>query len=934
MKKLFIVVLMIASAITSFAQMPPIPVDPDVRIGKLSNGLTYYIRHNNWPENRAEFYIAQRVGSIQEEDQQRGLAHFLEHMCFNGTKHFPGDGIIRYCESIGVKFGADLNAYTAIDETVYNISNVPTNNINNIDSCLLILSDWADGLLLETEEIDKERGVIHEEWRSRNSGMQRMLERNLPALYPGSKYGHRMPIGTMEVIDNFKPKVLRDYYETWYRPDNQGIIVVGNVDVDYVEKKIKELFSGIVMPENAKPVVAENVPDNSEPIIILDKDKEQQMTALMMMFKHDVIPNEAKGTVDYMMLNYAKSIAAYMLNSRLAEYAQKPESPFVGAQAGDGNFLFANTKGAFSMDATPKDGQIEASLAAVYREALRASEFGFTATEYERAKASTLSSLEKSYSNKDKRYNSQFCGAYKEHFLRNEPISSIDFRYQTMKQVIPMLPLEVINETMKQMVPRTDSNLVVLCFQNEKEGNVYPTRESILKAINDVRAEKLEAFVDNVKNEPIISTLPKKGKITKEKENSLFGYKELTLSNGARVIMKKTDYKKDQVILKANAVGGTSEYDSKDFANIKLFNDVVEVSGLGNFTSTELQKALAGKIAGVSLSMSNTRVNIGGSSTPNDMETMFQLLYLTFTKLNKDQEAYDNLMKQYELYLKNKSISPDAAFNDSVSVTTNCHNPRFASITEEDIKQVSYDRILEMAARATSNAAAFTFFIIGNYDEAAIRPLIEQYVASLPVTKTKVKTRNVSTPFKGIVANNFKRKMETPKANSIMTWRAENQPYSFENSVKASMAAQVLSMIYLKKIREDASAAYSCGAQASFSRSDFGTQTQITAYCPVKPEKAELALNIMREEMETLAKTCDADKLDKVKEYMLKSLDDQLKTNGYWLNAIFTYVNYNLDFHSNAKAVIEAQTPETISAFVADVLKQGNRAEIVMLPEE
>ena len=409
-----------------------------------------------------------------------------------------------------MKFGADLNAYTAIDETVYNISNVPTNNINNIDSCLLILSDWADGLLLETEEIDKERGVIHEEWRSRNSGMQRMLERNLPALYPGSKYGHRMPIGTMEVIDNFKPKVLRDYYETWYRPDNQGIIVVGNVDVDYVEKKIKELFSEIVMPENAKPVVAENVPDNSEPIIILDKDKEQQMTALMMMFKHDVIPNEAKGTVDYMMLNYAKSIAAYMLNSRLAEYAQKPESPFVGAQAGDGNFLFANTKGAFSMDATPKDGQIEASLAAVYREALRASEFGFTATEYERAKASTLSSLEKSYSNKDKRYNSQFCGAYKEHFLRNEPISSIDFRYQTMKQVIPMLPLEVINETMKQMVPRTDSNLVVLCFQNEKEGNVYPTRESILKAINDVRAEKLEAFVDNVKNEPIISTLPKK----------------------------------------------------------------------------------------------------------------------------------------------------------------------------------------------------------------------------------------------------------------------------------------------------------------------------------------------------------------------------------------------------------------------------------------
>lgn len=926
---------MAALSVVAFAQqMPPIPVDPDVKIGKLDNGITYYIRHNNWPENRADFYIAQRVGSIQEEEEQRGLAHFLEHMCFNGTKHFPGNGIIRYCESIGVKFGTDLNAYTSIDETVYNINNVPTKTAGAVDTCLIILSDWADGLLLDKDEIDKERGVIHEEWRMRNSAIQRLLERNLSKIYPDSKYGLRMPIGLMSVIDNFEPKFLRNYYETWYRPDNQGIIVVGDVDVNYVEGKIKEFFGGIKMPENPKPVVAEAVPDNSEPIVIIDKDKEQKTTMLTMMFKHNAVPKEAKTTMDYLIGDYIKSIANDMLNERLAEYAQKAESPFVGAQAGNGHFLFAKTKEAFELGATPKEGKIEASLAAAYREALRAAEFGFTATEYSRAKANTLSALEKSYSNKDKRYNTQFCNQYQQHFLDNEPIPSIDFTYQTMKQMVPMIPLEAINEAMKALVPKTDSNLVVICFQNEKEGNTYPTRETILKAVNDVRNEKLEPYVDNVKNEPIMSTLPKKGSIKKETENKTLGYKELTLSNGARVIIKKTEYKKDQVLLKGEAVGGTSTYGSDDFANIKLFDDVINYSGLGNFSSTELSKALAGKIANASLSMANTRTNISGSSTPGDIETMLQLVYLYFTDIKKDQESFDNLMKQYDILLKNKAISPESAFNDSVNVTMNCHNPRFASLDTADLKNVSYDRILEMAKAATANAGDFTFYIIGNYDEATIRPLIEQYLASLPTKKQKAVTRNVFTQFKGVAVNNFKRKMESPQSNSLIVWRMDNVSYTYENNVKTSMAAQVLSMIYLKKIREEASAAYSCGASPTFYRNDFGTYALISAYCPMKPEKADEALGIIHDEIKNLAKTCDADLLAKVKEYMLKNLDDMAKTNNYWLNIIYGNEAYKVDFHTDAKAIIEAQTPETVSAFVAELLKQGNMAEIVMLPQE
>ena len=380
------VLLAFASTATMMAQMqmPPIPVDPDVRIGKLDNGLTYYIRHNAWPEQRAEFYIAQKVGSIQENDDQRGLAHFLEHMCFNGTENFKGNDIVKWCETIGVKFGQDLNAYTSIDQTVYNISNVPTTREGIVDSCLLILHDWADGLLLEAEEIDKERGVIHEEWRLRTSAQMRMLERDLPRLYPNSKYGHRMPIGLMEIIDNFKPEVLRAYYEKWYRPDNQAIIVVGDIDVDKVEGKIKALFAPIKMPENPAKVEVEAVPDNNEPIIVVDKDKEMQYSIVELMFKGDPIPDEIKGNMQYLIIDYVKDAAIGMLNDRLSELAQKADCPYLQGSSSYGRYLLSKTKDAFGVDALPKEGQTEAALKAVYTEALRAAKFGFTATEYQR----------------------------------------------------------------------------------------------------------------------------------------------------------------------------------------------------------------------------------------------------------------------------------------------------------------------------------------------------------------------------------------------------------------------------------------------------------------------------------------------------------------------------------------------------------------------
>ena len=937
LKKLFAVALLfVAGAATSMAQqMPSIPADPDVKTGKLDNGLTYYIRHNAWPEQRAEFYIAQRVGSIQENDEQRGLAHFLEHMCFNGTEHFKGNDIVKWCETIGVKFGRDLNAYTSIDQTVYNISNVPTTREGIIDSCLLILHDWADGLLLEPEEIDKERGVIHEEWRLRTSPTMRMLERDLPRLYPDSKYGYRMPIGLMEVIDNFKPEVLRAYYEKWYRPDNQAIIVVGDVDVNQVEQKIKNLFSPIKMPENPAPVVAEAVPDNHEAIIVVDKDKEMQYSIVELLFKSEPIPDEIKDNMQYLIIDYVKDAAIGMLNARLAELAQKPDCPFLQTSVSYGQYLLSKTKDAFEMAVLPKEGMTEAATKAALIEGRRAAEFGFTATEYQRYKSNFMSQLDKQYSNKDKRYNSQFVNQYVQNFLNKDPYPSLDVYYETMKQIVPMLPVDVVNQLMKEFVPANDSNMVVLNMNQEKEGAVYPTEASLKQAIDEARATQIEAYVDNVKNEPLITTLPKAGKIVKEVASPKFDYKELTLSNGAKVILKQTDLKKDQVILASEGFGGSSLYGEKDFANIKMFDDAIEASGLGNFSHTELEKALAGKIASASLALGTERANITGSSTPNDVETMLQLVYLYFTNINKDQESYDNMMKTQELMLKNKLLQPESVFSDSLTLTVQNHSKRFAPLTMDDLKNVSYDRILEMAKEQTSNAAAFTFTIVGNYDEATIRPLIEQYLAALPGDAKKVqKGKDVDEFFHGEVVNNFKRKMETPKAIGVMVWATTDMKYSLENIVRADMVGQILSMIYIEKIREEASAAYTVMSQTGLTRDDYRTTGTIVVYCPMKPEKGDIATKIMLDEVNNMTKSVDAEKLNKVKEYMLKAVDDQAKTNNYWIRAIGNLRDHGVDTHTDYKEVVKAQTPETIIAFMQEFLKPGHRAEIIMMPEE
>ena len=908
------------AAVAQEMQMPPIPVDPAVRIGKLDNGLTYYIRHNDYPEHVANFYIAQRVGSINEEESQRGLAHFLEHMAFNGSEHFKGNGIIEFCRSLGVEFGSDLNAYTSIDQTVYRVCNVPTKRATALDSCLLILKDWSNGLALEPEEIDKERDVVHNEWRLGEGPSQRMLQRALPKTYPGSKYGERLPIGLMSVIDSFKPQTLRAYYQKWYRPDNQAIIVVGDVDVNHMEAKIKELFAGIKVDPNA--------------IYVYEKDKEMQMANVWVMMKHEATKPEEKASMAYLVQDYAVSVISQMINQRLSEMTQDAACPFFQGFADDANYLLSRTKDCFELIGIPKEGKEMETLQVLYREAKRAREFGFTATEYERAKADYLSSLEKQYTNRDKRKNDEFGNAYRDHYLNNEPIPPLDVLYQTMQQIAPNIPVQAINQMLPQLITPTDSNLVVMIMAQDKEGKVHPTEKDMAAAIAAARAEKLEAYVDNVKDEPLLDVATiKKGKITKETENKTFDYKELTLSNGATVILKKTDFKDDEVQMQAFAKGGKSLYGEADYTNLKVFDTAIGMSGLGNFSSTELQKALAGKNVNADLSLANTRQYLTAHSTPKDIETMFQMSYLYFTNVKKDDKQFQNLMTQLDMALKNKSLSPDAVFSDSVAATTYGHNPRFNNIDVKDLKDINYDRILEIAKERFQNAGQFTFVIAGNFDEQTIRPLIEQYIASLPATKAKPEQfKEVITFAKGEVVNQFKVKTESPKATAREMWYAE-MPYTLDNIVKLDAVGQVLSMIYLKTIREDESAAYSCGAAGHFNIGTNQPKALLQAYCPMNPDKSELAVRLLHEGIQNMAKQVDADQLQKVKDYMLKQADIDAKQNSYWINTITTFKEYGLDVYTDYKKTVEALTVDSVRDFLNELLKSGNHVEVIMTPE-
>lgn len=937
-KHLLLVALTFATSLVSaqdVSQLPPLPVDTAVRIGKLDNGLTYYIRHNNWPEHVANFYIAQRVGAIQENEDQRGLAHFLEHMAFNGSEHFPDSTILDYTRNLGVEFGSDLNAYTSIDQTVYRICDVPTKRQAALDSCLLILKDWSNGLTLSDKEIDKERGVIHQEWQMGQGPMMRIYERVLPRLFPGSKYGVRLPIGLMSVVDNFKYKELRDYYKKWYRPDNQAIIIVGDVDVNHMENKIKEYWKGVTVPANAAKVVDEPVPDNDTAIYISDKDKEMQYSQVGIEMKHDVFPDSLKNTVFYLVDDYAKTMVSMMLNVRFNDLTKKADCPFIMGYAYDGEYEgLSKTKDAFHLIAISKEGKDADALKTLYREAQRAREYGFTQSEFDRSKAEYMSQLESQYENRNKIKNSQFGDEYRDNYLEHEPITGIENEYMIMKQmIVPNLGLEDINQYAKELITDNDTNLVVYAYAQEKDGKQYLTEAEMKAAVDGVRGEKIEAYVDNFKNEPLIAKdkEPKPGKIVSEKENKTLGFKELTLSNGARVILKKTDYKENEIRFQGLSKGGKNLYGEKDYNNVKYFDDVIGSCGLGNFSNAELSKALYGKQASAGIGLDRYYQTVSGSSVPKDIETMMQLVYLNFTAQNKDMDSYNSLMSNLELSLKNKDLRPESVLQDSVRVTINGHKKRFAPYNVNDLKDINYDRILQIWKERFSSADGFVFYFVGNFDEATLRPLIEKYLASLPKGK-KSNWIDVNPYVNGEIQNRFTRKMETPKAQAF-EFRHMPMKYNVDNYVLVDAAGQLLTIDQLQKIREDASAAYSVYSGAGLERFGDRTEATLITVCPMDPKKAGQVDTLLVSTYNDNVEKPDAGDVSKVKETMLKKFDVDTKTNGYWMNVLDEYVSTGVDLYNGYADAVKALTPAKIAGFLKELKDSGNNILVFMMPE-
>lgn len=925
-------ILCCSGSVIAQQQLPPIPFDKNVRIGKLDNGLTYYIRHNALPEHRAEFFIAQKVGSILEDDNQRGLAHFLEHMCFNGTTHFPGNGLREYLQTNGVKFGENLNAYTAVDETVYNISNVPVIRDGIIDSCLLILHDWANDLTLDPKEIDEERSVIHEEWRTRQSAMMRMYEKVFPLIYEGSKYAHRLPIGTMEVVDNFPYQALRDYYETWYRPDQQAIVVVGDINVDQIEAKIKSLFSDIEMPKDVAKREYFTVPDNKEPIIAIATDKEQQNVQLAVFYKHEATPNEEKGNIGYMAENYATYMISNMLNNRLSELTQTSNPPFLGAEVGNGMYFLSKTKDAFAGYAASKENGIETALSTLLREMERVHRFGFTATEYDRAKAEYLRSYESAYNERDKQKNGSYVDEYVRHFIDNEPMPGIENEYAIMSKIVPSIPVEAINVIAERMV--TDTNMIVAIFAPEKEGLVYPSKDAIKKIIDNSKSEELTAYIDKVSNEPLIANKPKPGKIVSVDNNGKFGTTVLKLSNGIKVIVKKTDFKADQITMKGMSFGGNSLFPDSEIINILALNDVAGLGGLGNFSLIDLSKALAGKRAGAGTSIGGNTEGVSGSCSPKDLETMLQLTYLNFTAPRMDQDVFESYKTRMKAGLQNKEADPAVAYSDSIKAAIYQHHPRAARLKADMVDKIDYNRIMEMYKDRFKDAGDFTFIFVGNIDLEAAKPLFEEYLASLPSAGRKETFRDTKMDMRqGFYKNEFAKKLETPKA-SVLTLFTGKLPYTFENEIMMNTLSQVLDIVYTREVREKEGGTYGVGVGGQIMK--YPTEKfMLQIMFDTNPERRDKMIEIVLAQAQNLAKNGpQAEDLNKVKEFMLKKHKESVKENGYWMSAINEYYYTGMNSVDGFDKIMNSITPAKIQKFAKQLLDQKNQIEVIMTAAE
>ena len=936
MKRLLTSVLVLTAALSLSAQT--LPQDPTVRTGKLKNGMTYYIRHNAKEPGLADFYIAQRVGSILEEPRQRGLAHFLEHMAFNGTKNFPGKGeqlgIVPWCETIGVKFGANLNAYTSVDQTVYNISAVPLRRAGIADSCLLILHDWSHYLLLEDKEIDKERGVIHEEWRTRRAGMavQRLMEQALPKIYKGTKYEDCLPIGSMDIVDHFPYQDLRDYYQKWYRPDLQAIVVVGDFDVDQMEKKIKKVFSSIPLPKKRAERIYYPVSDNDSMIVEIQKDAEQPIVLFHLYQKRDATPDAEKNQVKYMREGYVDALIGTMLNDRLSEMRQQANPPFQSATARATSFFVSRTKDAFSLSVSCKQNNILGGVIAAVGVTERARQHGFTKSELERAKSVYLNAAERRSNQKNDYRNSHYVNNCINHFLENEPLMSVDQKLEFTRQFDREVTLAEVNNAAKALI--TDQNQVVVVYAPDKETVKLPSEQQIEDVVLAAQRLDYAPYPEQQLAKSLMSSLPQPGSIVSEKTFGNNGFTEWTLSNGMKVYVRKTDYSADAITFRMKADGGTSVYPDADIPNFSLISSAVTEGGVGQFNQTTLRRMLNGKSVRLSPSVGSKGQSIGGSSSVKDMETLFQLAHLYFTQPRRDDAAFQGLMDRTRAFLTNRNASPKVDYNDSITAILYGHHPRMEPVVQKTLDKVSYDRILQIYKERFSDAANFKTVIIGNYDEKQLRQLVCQYLATLPATGKHEQANEQHVPqiVEGNFTRTFKKKMATPLANVSIYYTAD-VPFSAKADLELDFLNRVLQIAYTDSVREEKGGTYGVRVAVNFDKDDHPTAMMRISY-NADPTRYEELNPIVYQQLQNIADNGPlASSMDKVRKYLLKQYDQMAITNDYWNYVIWHELEDGVDFDKDYKKMVSEVTAQQVQHMARQLLASKRRIEVTMLSE-
>ncbi|MBW0162894.1 MAG: insulinase family protein [Sediminibacterium sp. Gen4] len=904
-------------------------IDPKVKIGKLSNGLTYYLRKNVEPKNRAELRLVVNAGSILESDQQLGLAHFVEHMAFNGTKNFKKQELVDFLEKSGVNFGADLNAYTSFDETVYELQ-VPTDSIQVFKKAMQILEDWAHQVSFEPVEIDKERGVIVEEWRLGRGADARLRDKFFPVILKGSQYAKRLPIGTKESIEKSPYSELTKFYKDWYRPDLQAVIVVGDIDIAETEKMIKDHFGKIPAAKTPKPRTKFGVPAFPETRASILTDAEQPYNVVQVYYLRPEIP--ASKTEKEYRASMVRNLFNQMISSRLEEIAQKPEAPFLFGSSSYGSFI--GDKDAFSLIAVAKTAKdIEASIATLLTENERVKQYGFAQTELDRAVKSTLSRIENMYNERDKTKSVELLQEYVRNYLKQESIPGIEKEFEMHQKYLPTIQLAEVNALIKDWI--TTENRSVVITAPEKEKADLMTADQVTALLNKPIG-KLDAYVDKVTKGALLPVEPTAGKVVSEKKYPSIETTEWTLSNGAKVILKPTQFKNDDIQFSAISWGGSSLYDDKDYVNAANASVIASIGGIGDFDIQALQKELAGKNCFVSTSVANYMQGLNGNSTTKDLETAFQWLHGYFVAPRKDANMFEVIKQQMKVQLANKDKDPASVFADSVNYIMGNYHPRRKPFSMETMQQLELDRAFEIYKERFSNAGQFTFTFVGNFDLENIKPLVEKYIASLPSTNQKEQWKDVGIRYPKGVVSKVIRKGKEPKASVRLAFTGEVSEISDLDEVQVGQLTKALAIKLREVLREDAGGVYGVGVGGGFNREPVNSYG-ITIQFGCAPENVDKLIALVMEEIKnTKNNGVPAVNIEKVVAEQTRSLENDIKENNFWRFRLEQNFFRGTDPTQILQAAdkIKLITVDKTKELANKLFNENNMVKLILLPEE